>query len=222
MTQGVVELAGPAGAGKSTLAGVLPTIGVPCRLGVVTGRPRLALALLRVLPMLVAARTTSRGRWWTVAELRSIAYVGAWRRALAAGAADGLVVLDHGPVFRLAALDAWGPPMVRSAAFRRWWGAACGRWASVLTLVVWLDAADDVLVRRIVERDRAHRVRDAADGEAAAFLGLYRGAFRRVLDRITGPGRTRLLELDSSRGTPEELAAAVCTALSAAPTRAGA
>jgi cytidylate kinase len=204
----VVELAGPAGAGKTTLAGALRAIDTQATVGVDVGRARLVAGIASAAPHLAAARASARGRWWTSGELRSLAYLSAWRGPLADRRPDGSVLLDHGPVFRLAALAAYGPPMATTPAFEHWWRRSAKQWARLLDVVVWLDAPDAVLLRRVAQRDRDHRLRDAGPTAADEFFARYRSAYLRTLDVLTNEG-TQLVRVDTSTGAPDELAQAV-------------
>ena len=216
----VVELAGPAGAGKTTLARLVAAADPSSTtVGLRTGRPRLALASMGALPRLAAARVVAPGRWWTRDELRDLAYLRAWRAAVGREQdADGLLLLDHGPVFRLASLRANGPAMAGSKPFDTLWTGLARDWGRLLDVVVWLDAPDGVLLRRIDARSRAHRIRGADEDRAAGFLARYRAAYRTTLDVVTSGG-ARLVELDTASGSPDELAAAVRAALSTMPSR---
>ncbi len=208
----VVELAGPAGAGKTTLASTLVAQGPGTLLEVDAGRLRAGIGLVRVSPVLLRARVAAPGRRWTTDELRSVAYLTSWRAPVAHGPAHGLVLLDHGPVFRLAMLAAHGPPMARSSVFVRWWRRTTVGWGRLLDAVVCLDAPDEVLRERIDSRLRYHRVQGVRRDEAEAFLARYRASYTHVLDLVAKTG-TLVLRVDTSTGTPEEIARVVSTRL---------
>jgi adenylate kinase family enzyme len=215
VTTRVVELAGPAGAGKTTLATAIRAMDSRTTVGVDAGRWRLAAALASAAPALIASRACATGRFWTRGELRNVLYLRAWRRLVSDRSGDGLLLLDHGPVFRLAALAAYGPPMVQTRPFRRWWTRTAEQWAGLLDAVAWLDAPDEVLLRRIDGRDRDHRVRGAGPDQAQAFLSRYRTSYRTLLDLLERAG-TRVVSVDTSAATPEELALVVRQALDGA------
>lgn len=210
MTRRVIELVGPAGAGKTTLVNELLALDASATVGVSVGPLGLAAGMAAAAPAVAAARMSTEGRFWTAAELRNLAYLHAWRGPLTHG--SGTVLLDHGPVFRLAYLTACGPPMTSTPAFRRWWGRTSRSWAKVLDTVVWLDAPDDVLIHRIDARDRAHRVRGANVGEAAEFLSRYRAAYRSALDILASEG-THVVCIDTSRASAPQTASVVRAAL---------
>ena len=199
-----MELAGPAGAGKTTLARALVADSSATTTGVEVGQLGLAAGLASAAPQLAVARLTAPGRWWTRDELRSLAYLRAWRRAVGDG--GGLLVLDHGPVFRLASLAAFGPPMVASRAFAGLRAGLARDWGSLLHAVVWLDAPDDVLLRRIDGRAQQHRIQRVDPAEGARFLARYREAYRTTLALVAHAG-ARVVEVDTAGRTPAELAA---------------
>lgn len=213
----LVELAGPAGAGKTTLARALHQATPASRIGLEAGRVRIAGQLLRMAPALARARLTARGRWWSRDELRSLGYLTAWRVDRHEGLE--LVVLDHGPVFRLATLLGTGPPMVRTPAFARLWLTLARRWADALDAVVWLDAPDHLLTARINGRSQQHRIQGASADDTADFLARARSGFRVVIDEVTR-GPALLVRLDSMTSTPPELADRVREALGAPQERA--
>jgi hypothetical protein len=206
----VVELAGPAGAGKTTLARALVVDSPATTTGVQVGPLSLAAGLGSAVPRLAAARLSAPGRWWTRDELRSLAYLRAWRHAVGDGDGDGdgvgLLVLDHGPVFRLASLAAFGPPMAASPAFAALRAGLAEDWGRLLHAVVWLDAPDEVLLRRIDGRTQQHRIQHVDHTEGARFLARYREAYRTTLALVADAG-ARVVEVDTTARTPAELAA---------------
>jgi energy-coupling factor transporter ATP-binding protein EcfA2 len=209
-----VELVGPAGSGKTTLYRALaarcPDVvaGVPFgRLGHLRhGLPQAA----RLAPAWLAAG----GRFFDEKELRSLGYVAGWAAALERGAARGaLAVFDHGPLFRIARLRAFGPPLVERAAFARWSAAAVRRWARLLGAVVWLDAPDALLAHRIDGRDERHRMKGGEVAETERFLGRYRAAYEALLVELRAAGGPEPIRVDTGREAPEAIAARVLTAL---------
>jgi adenylate kinase family enzyme len=194
VTRRVVELAGLAGAGKTTLATALAATGA-ATLGVEASRMRTVAGVAGAAPALVTARARSGGRLLTRSELRSVAYLGAWRTPVSRFS-DGDLLLDHGPVYRLASLLVTGPPLVHTPTFERWWRRTGEEWAGRLDLVVWLDTTDDLLRQRIDDRLRRHRLQGASRPQAQEFLDRYRRAYARTLDLVGREG-TQVVRVDS-------------------------
>lgn len=217
----VVEVAGPAGAGKTTLTRALADRRSDLCVGIALSR----IDLIRAYGSATAAigptylRRFRGTRWFSRGESRGMAYLGAWRRRLAqdrpaqgAACGTGVRVLDHGPIYRLVRLSEFGPPVTASAAFRAWWEVSLAQWASTLDIVVWLDASDEVLLGRVRSRERAHPMRDASATDGAAFLARYRAGYDAVMARLAVCG-LRLLRFDTERCTPDRIADLVLTAV---------
>ncbi len=202
-----LELVGPAGSGKSTLYRALAA---RCPL-VAPGVPFGGLGHLRLgarhaarfLPAWLAAG----GRFFDEKELRSLNYVAGWAEGverLPRGVV--IAVFDHGPIFRLARLRAFGPPLVRGAAFRRWSEAAVRRWARLLDAVVWLDAPDALLAGRIDARGERHRMKGGAAQETQRFLARYREAYDALAAELRAAGGPAPIRVDTSREPADAIA----------------
>src|SRR5262245_13157097 len=141
-------------------------------------------------------------------------YVRAWHAPALRLAEEGKhVLMDHGPVFRLAFLDEFGSPLTQSPAFQRWWQESLALWAGTLDLLICLNAPDDVLIQRVRGRDLGHALKSKTPLDARSFLGRYRTGFERVIDRFAAAARPRVLRIDTSRTPVDEVATRVFDAL---------
>ena len=223
----VVEILGPAGAGKTTLLRVLTRRRQRIVANADVGKAACAGFLIRNAPMLLPglSRSSPYGRRFTWDETRAMAYLEAWHRRFGRGisgngtAVDGeataglMTVFDHGPLFRLARLYAFGPTMTTGAAYGRWWGEMLRRWVSALDLVIYLDAPDEVLSRRIDAREHRHQIKGRAAHEVSEFLARYRTSFEEVLATFGAGDSPRLLRFDTTRTPAEQVADRVMAAL---------
>jgi hypothetical protein len=208
MTVGVVELAGPAGAGKTTVARALVRSLPGARLGSPPGRLATIRSVVTTAPVLLASRSLAApGRWWSEAELRSVGYLLAWQHELRDAVPGEPLLLDHGPVFRLAMLVAGQPQALRHPVFGPWWWRTATTWGRLLDMVVVLDAPTDDLIARIEARPREHRVRGADPREVERFVDAYRVAFDQVLRVVSHEG-TPVVRVDTA-APPEVVADAV-------------
>jgi len=208
----VVELVGPAGAGKTTLSQVLVQRGEKIIVGVeisLRNKEHLLVFLQNfhsVLPFLMARSGSSRSFTWD--EVKAMVYLRGWPRVLKRQAARSniIVLLDHGPIFKLATLYAFGPERLRNQSFKKWWNAMFKQWADLLDMVIWLDAPNPVLETRINHRDQRHLVKGKPEPEAREFLERYRTSYEQMLAKLTANGGPTLFQFDTSQTSIEQIA----------------
>ena len=212
------ELVGPSGAGKTTLLRAL----VRRNSRVV---PDLPLGKLEQLPhharnvALLAPAFLRRPRGalaFTWAQARAMAYLHAWQEPARRLAVDDgrLVVMDQGPLYRLAFLQAFGPPAITgSSAFRGWWERSCAQWTATLGILIWLDAPDAILIERVRERDHSRSIKSNSDADARAFLARYRRAFDDVIQRFETVAGSVVLRFDTEQESLDRIADHVLEAL---------
>jgi hypothetical protein len=207
-TRVLLEVLGPAGAGKSTLIAAMEARDPRIRRAKLPSRGQMLRAYARLAVRFAAARRRAGGSPLTRAEARALSIAKAWSHR----PPEGLVVFDHGPLFRLVQVRAFGPPLVKDGGFTGWWHELFERWAALLDAVVFLDATDDVLVRRIRTRPRHHAAKALDDASAAAFLAAYRDGFDRVRRALAERG-TRVITIDSAATEPLAIADRILAAM---------
>lgn len=215
----ILELVGPAGAGKTTLSRVLtdrnPTIqiGSDIELRKTKYVPVILRNTISLLPIFL--RQLQRdGRRFTWDEIKYLVYLGGWSGVLRQEAGDGAsaILLDHGPVFKLATLNEFGPENFKTDEFEIWWNSMFKHWASTLDMVIWLDAPDPVLAQRINSRDQRHSVKGKSESEVGHFLARYRTSYEEILAKLKTNGGLRLLQFDTSLTSIEHVADEILSA----------
>lgn len=214
----LMEIIGPAGAGKTTLARVLMQhsqrieMGADIELRKIGQIPAFLRNLPFVFPLIVDPGAGSRMFRWD--EIKSMVYLRGWHHILSKQPvrSSAVLLLDQGPIFRLATLHAFGPARLGDPAAQAWWQNMFRQWAESLDLIVSLDAPDAILQRRINLRERAHLVKGKTDPEAHEFLKRYRASYEYVVAQLTAGHRPRLLKFDTSQTTIEEVSGRVLEA----------
>jgi shikimate kinase len=208
----LVELAGPAGAGKSTVFRALLA-----RDETIEGRPSLRkreYAGVLASEIVAVLRTLLRQRAYlgriTPEQVRMMAYLQALPRVLErVDSGDGrTIALDQGPIYFLTRGSLTNE---RLATWRKRVGQT---WAPLLDVVVWLDAPDALLVERINSRDKRHRLKGSPERTALEVLAKSRAVYERALRELEVPRRGPVvLRFDTSLRSADEIADEVLAAL---------
>ena len=216
MARFVVEVAGPAGSGKTTVSRILTE-----RSQVVAAsiwglpRPLYAASAVRVLPAIGALVGAARWLPWEETEqlIRLDALDVFLQRLPEPERSRRVVVLDEGPVFAFAWFRVLGHPCFRDGRRDAWWRRALTHWAERLDAIVVLDGADPLLVDRLRSRAKAHPLKQSSDQELYEFAAVYRRAFAWVIAGMTAQGRApKVISLESNGAPPHELADRVLAA----------
>ena len=213
----VLELVGPAGAGKTTLVQVfhqrLSQVEIGINPAKITYLPFYIQNILTFMPTYL--QHFHHTRWFTPAELRSLVYLNAWHRFLIRQKSntERLILLDHGPIFRLALLSEFGPAMTTSPKYERWLDSMLNQWGNVLQVIVWVDAPNAVLKNRIQARSRKHRVKQESEEAVYQFLDRYRTSYYHIIDKIIANHDLLVLQFDTYQEKSEQIVDKILAAL---------
>lgn len=205
----ISEIAGPSGAGKTTIALALsqsnlaiqtdPKIRFREFLPGFYGRAALS------LPAYLFRFREFGPMFWQL--LLRMAYLGRLHRVLSnIKSTDGSIIcMDQGPVFRLTYLHENGIADLGYQNLQRKWQLMLDEWASMLDVVFWVDAPDAVLLERIRTRDKWHRVQGWSDDQGAKFLLSYREGYRQVIEKLTAEGGPKVIAFSTDREPVDQI-----------------
>jgi len=118
-----------------------------------------------------------------------------------------VIVLDQGPIYLLAEMRLFGPEYLRQKTAERLWQVLYSRWANILHLVIWLDAANDVLLDRIRTRQQEHIVKSEPAALVHEFLERYRAEYDSILSNLTSQrAGIKVLQFDTERQHTQDIA----------------
>jgi len=186
----IVEVIGPAGAGKTTLCNILSRYSESVYLSnfpdvrKISAAPFFIWNGLQISPALLNLsqhnyRKLSRREFAWLTILRG------WPEILQKESSnDHVIVLDQGPVYLLTEIREFGAEILREQVAEELWRNLYFYWADTLNMIVWLDTADTELLKRIRNRDKEHLVKNEKDETILAFLARYREAYERTISKL--------------------------------------
>lgn len=209
----IVEIVGPAGAGKTTLCQALTR---NSRLIQVSNFPdvrkisaapffiwnalQLFPTLLRLPPHNSRKLTRREFAWLTILNGWPIVLLRNFKNS------DSVFILDQGPIYLITELSESGPEYLNSVKAREMWQSLYCRWAPLLDVIVWLNGADSNLLERIRTREKDHLVKDSSPQAVLDFLDRYRNAYERTLTMLAvSRPDLKVLKFDTTQQSPDEI-----------------
>lgn len=208
----IVEIVGPAGAGKTTLCQALSHSREFIHLGNFPDVRKISAAPFFVwngiqiyFGLLGLSRYNSRKL--TRREFAWLSILKGWPGILQKELKNNkIIILDQGPVYLLTETYTFGPEYLREQKAEKLWLDLYSRWANKVNMIVWLDAADTDLLKRIRNRDKEHVVKNESFETTFEFLSRYRKAYEQTISNLSlnHPG-LKILRFDTSQISPQEI-----------------
>lgn len=214
----IMEIVGPAGAGKTTLIRILYEQNKKIRQGVSTSKIRRIPFFVSntVLLLPTYLRHYRHSRWFSWKEVRSMINLRLWHQVLAHQLSSRnleMTIFDQGPIFRLAYLHEFGPEVTKSLVFEQWWNNVLSQWMNTLDIVVWLDAPNETLLERVHGRGHGYLTKEIPTSEGYEFLERYRKIFEHVLAKFAMNQELTLLHFKTDQKSPDQIADEIRVAL---------
>jgi shikimate kinase len=210
----VIELVGPAGAGKSTISRALTDRYRGLRTSIWSlPLPFLVLNGGRLVPTLLALHWQLRSLVWE--ESKHLVRMRTLHQTLGRRPAINhpLVILDEGPVFALSWLHVFGREALWNGCAETWLPQTLQQWVQSIDAVVVLEVPDPVLAQRLRSREKPHMVKDKTDEEIYEFSARFRTAFDRVISDLTVGGGPWVLTIHTGAESADQIAESLVHAL---------
>jgi shikimate kinase len=209
---GIVEIIGLAGAGKTSLCHALSQsksihLGNFPDVRRISNAPFFIWNGLQISPLLLDLQRHS-SRKLTRREFAWLSILNGWPEELQKELEyNKIIVLDQGPVYLLAEIREFGPAFLKIEEAEKMWRDLYSRWADRLDMIVWLDAQDIDLMKRIRNRDKGHLVKNQSVEVTLEFLACYRRAYERTISNLLANNPDlKILRFDTSQKSAEETA----------------
>lgn len=209
----VVEIIGPAGVGKTTLCQTLLCRTEYARFDnfpdvrKAADAPFFILNGLQLIPTLFRLYRPN-SRHLTRREFAWVSILNGWSVLLRKELNNGnkITVLDQGPIYLLAEMRLFGPEYLKQTTAERFWQDLYDYWSATLNMVIWLDAANDVLLDRIRTRQQEHIMKTRPAQEIYAFLNSYRTEYEFILSNLIAKKTgLKVFRFDTGRLQPQDI-----------------
>jgi AAA domain len=210
----VLEIVGPPGSGKTTLADAIAAARPDAvrikdyrRPAYAAMNARAAVAVAPVVAALMRRAGSTSREAAHMARIEATPMISAALRRRAT-----LVAFDQGPLYSMTRLDGLVARSGENGRFRDWWSRARRRTAGALDLLVVVDAGDDTLLQRVDARPKEHAAKRAPEERARAIIARERMRIETALAALVGDRGPEVLRISTDECSAREAAARVLDA----------
>lgn len=213
MVPRIAEIIGPAGSGKTTLCHALRNCNGSIHLSnfpdvrKISAAPFFIWNGLQISSALLGL-SQRNSRKLTRREFAWLSILNGWPGVLKRELKDNsVIILDQGPIYLMTETSEFGPNYLNRQDAEGFWRNLYSRWADMLDTIIWLDALDTDLLKRIHGRDKEHVVKDESVETTFEFLARYRKAYERIISNLSANYHSlKVFRFDTSQQSPDEIA----------------
>lgn len=86
------------------------------------------------------------------------------------------------------------------------------QWAHTIDLVIWLDASEEILIKRIRSREKWHPVKESPVQEMKDYLSRYQSAYEHIISELSAIHDLKILRFDTGCQASEDITSQIlCT-----------
>jgi deoxyadenosine/deoxycytidine kinase len=210
----IIEIIGPAGAGKSSLGQLLK---ISDKIKIISSAPNFWLIndipffvknTFLSLPSSIRFLSMHDDKRFNIKQFIWVVILNGWSNRLTRYAKkfSTIFILDEGPIYLMTFLYVYGSNVFKNHVSNLWWKHIFRDYANTFDIVVWLDAPNSVLVSRIRDRDKPHGVKKKTDLDAFNYLDNLRQAYERMISGMTTEAPELLvMRFDTNQETLDEI-----------------
>jgi len=210
----IIELAGPPGVGKSSLAErLLPQhhdlyMAVCPYFRRLRDVPFFAKNTVAIVPSLLRLHRSRNGEWLTPRDVVMMVASQGWPRELRrlAAKSGGPILVDEGAICFLSKLRGFGSATIQGEGAKDWWNSTYKQWAETLDLIIVLEAPARMLLQRVRGRGLPHETDGWPEEEAVTYLERIGAAQRQVLAELAAvAGGPQILRFNTEDYTADQI-----------------
>jgi gluconate kinase len=92
-----------------------------------------------------------------------------------------VIALDQGPIFLITALHHYDLQELMNSLEDNWWREIYQSWSNTIDSIVFFDATNDELRKRIRGREKSHFVKETSDLEINTVLSMHRTVYKKAI-----------------------------------------